>query len=222
MPIQAVIFDLDGTLVDTEAAASRASREVFARLGYTLTDADAHAITGRTWDVAVEHLAARYPLTLSARELKEALLVAYRARLETEIKLIPGARASVRAMARSPLRVALVSGSERSEIAYALERLGVAHDIPLVLGAEDYPRSKPAPDGYARALAELGVDARETLIFEDSSAGIASARAVGAWVVAITCANHDGQDQTRAHESVATLEGVDAHWVARFGLRVGA
>jgi HAD superfamily hydrolase (TIGR01509 family) len=133
--------------------------------------------------------------------------------------VVPGAAQAVRALAELyPL--GLVSGSRREEILWALDQLGVRSCFRIVLGAEDYPHSKPAPDGYLSAMKTLGSTGPGTLVFEDSSAGIASARAAGAWVVALTCTNHFQQSSLQAHETIADLSGVDPAWVQALASRL--
>ncbi|RZA10740.1 MAG: HAD family phosphatase, partial [Proteobacteria bacterium] len=87
-----------------------------------------------------------------------------------------------------------------------------------VLGAEDYPQSKPAPDGYLKALSLMKATAEETLVFEDSEAGISSGLSAGLWVAAVTSTNHLKVDQTRAHVLMTDWQGVDSSWVERLEL----
>lgn len=211
---QAVIFDLDGTIVDTEIAAARAIQETFASWGVRPSAEDSAFVTGRTWATAFDHLFGIYPVPVARAEAEAAVLDAYRRLLDTELPVVPGAVEAIRALAQE-LPLALVSGSHRREILWALGKIGVLSHFRFVLGAEDYPRSKPAPDGYARAIRDLGIDPARTLIFEDSTAGIASALAVGSQVVAITGTNHFGQDTSGAHHAIADLRGVDGAWVRR-------
>lgn len=210
--ITTILFDLDGTLVDTEPAAAAAINECLSEWGIPADPSDAAVITGRTWATAFDFLFKKYPLPLPAQEAGEAMLTRYRLKLETHLRIVPGSAQAVAALAeRYPL--ALVSGSHRSEIIWALDRLNVRHHFQFILGAEDYPRSKPAPDGYLKALEMLRAKAENTLIFEDSSAGIQSALAAGTQVVAITGTNHFNQDVSLAHHRIPDLTGVTPEWV---------
>lgn len=218
--ISTVIFDLDGTLVDTEPAAARAIEECFGEWGLAIAEKDAQFITGRTWATAFEYLFSRYRIPVARSEASQRMMSVYREALKSELKQVPGGADAVRALrSDGGYRLGLVSGSSRAEIAFCLDRLGLTGEFELVLGCEDYPCSKPAPDGFAKAIRELGAEPRRTLVFEDSEAGIASARAAGAWVVAIQSTNHFKQDTSQAHLKISDLRGVDAKWVGALRLK---
>lgn len=212
--IKAIIFDLDGTLVDTERAAAFAMTDCFQRWNVAITHEDSTYITGRTWASAFDYLFKKYPLPVSFEQAAQAMMEAYRAALQTKLEIVSGGASAVEALARDwPL--ALVSGSHRSEIFYALDRLQIRNYFQFVLGAEDYEVGKPSPEGFLKAIGMLGVLPQNVLIFEDSHAGIAAARAAGAWVVAISSTNHFNQDTTAAHNQIHDLSGVDSTWVQK-------
>ncbi len=212
--LSTVLFDLDGTLIDSEATAAKVVHESFREWwGIALDPTDAAQITGRTWDSMWSWIESKYKIPESRESALHRLVERYRAHLANDIIEIPGASAAVRAL-HGRFRLGLVSGSHRREILFALDHLQVRNCFEVIYGAEDYLRSKPAPDGYQKALSTLGVAPQNALIFEDSEAGIASGRAVGAWVVAIRAANHFGHDQSSAHGSVQDLQGVNASWMS--------
>ncbi len=212
-PIRAVIFDLDGTLVHTEHLATEVLLDTYAGWGVPITESDAATITGRTWELAQDLLMKRFKIPVSREEALNTLLAGYRSRLAQGIPAVPGGADAVRAL-HGHFPLALVSGSHRSEIALALQSLGIEDRFDFYLGAEDYPRSKPEPDGFEAAMKRLGLKPKEVLVFEDSTAGIASARSAGCWTVAITATNTIGLDQSAAHERIVDLRGVNPEWIA--------
>jgi HAD superfamily hydrolase (TIGR01509 family) len=213
LTIDTILFDLDGTLIDTEPAAARAVEKCFGKFGMQVTHEDACYVTGRTWEMAFQYLLEKYQPKHSPEEIAKTVIEQYRQELKQGVDAVPGSADCVRALAESGLKMGLVSGSFRSEIFWALEQLGIRQHFEVVLGAEDYPRSKPAPDGYAKALGLLTSDASRTLVFEDSHPGIASGRAVGAWVAAVTGQNAMKQDTSAAHWHLKDLTQVNATWV---------
>lgn len=212
MSIRWLIFDLDGTLIDTEPSAARAIDSSMRSWGVQVTPEDSRYIAGRTWGMAFEYLTSKYTLPVSTAQAEAVILDAYRRDIQTALVEVPGARDAVHALA-GEYRLALVSGSGRAEIAFALDRLGVTQRFEFYLGAEDYPRSKPAPDGYLKALQMLGADPAQSVVFEDSQPGIASALAAGMRVVAISSTNHFGHDQSGAAFTIEDLRGIDPKWM---------
>ncbi len=224
MPVKkltTILFDLDGTLIDTEPAAATAVVETFREWGVTVQPGDSAYVTGRTWDMALKFLFKKYPVNVPFEPAKEQMLAAYRQALHRELTRIPYGVEAVKAL--SPhFSLALVSGSYRSEILWALDEMGIRDQFKVVLGAEDYPQSKPAPDGYNKALQLLGEAPERALVFEDSEAGIASGREAGCWVVAVTVANHFGHDISKAHHSIRDFNGVGADWVRALNLKASS
>lgn len=210
--IQAVIFDLDGTLIDTEPAAARAIQETFQKLGIQIDPEDSNYITGRTWETAFQFLFKKYELPVPAQKASLDMITRYRELVAQELFPVQGAAEAVRSLA-AEYPLALVSGSYRSEILWALDRLGVRDLFQVILGAEDYPRSKPAPDGYLKALDLMNLKGETTLVFEDSEPGIASAKAAGTFVAAVTGTNHFKQNHANADIFIPNLVGISPEWL---------
>ena len=192
---RAFLFDLDGTLVDSERENAQSIAEVLGALGRPLSDADRAFVVGHGWREIYQHLREGGGVELSFDELKERAAEAKeRICQQSGLPVIPGAPEFVRrAAARAP--VAVVSGSSRREIDFCLRLIGLDEVVPWFIGAEDVARGKPSPDGYLAAAARLGRDPRDCLVFEDSVAGIAAARSAGMRCVAISAANHLGATQ---------------------------
>jgi len=208
MAFAAVLFDLDGTLVDSERETAEAMARALARhQGLEISQADRDFIIGRSWVAIHDRLATAYPtLRWTLAELADATADAREEVLaEVGVRVLPGARGVIRIGAPR----ALVTGSSRREAQQMLALLGLADAFPVVVAAEDVPRSKPHPDGYLRAATTLGVDPARCLVIEDSAAGIAAGRAAGCTVVGVRAGNFHGQDQSAAHLVVDTLEQLD-------------
>ncbi|MEM9489223.1 MAG: HAD family phosphatase [Myxococcota bacterium] len=206
--IRAILFDLDGTLVDGERDSVTAMVQVVeSAFSVTVGRAERDFVIGRSWRAIHERLAAVHPeVTWSYEELVERV-VAERARIIARdgAQLLPGARAAIDRFGH--LSRALVTGSSRAEAEQMLAALDRAAAFDVVLASEDVARSKPAPDGYLDAARTLGVEPVECAVIEDSEPGIASGLAAGvAAVVAVAAGNAHGHDQSRADRIVSTLD----------------
>lgn len=209
MAPSAILFDLDGTLLDSERESAEAAARALSRgLGIFIDQDDRDFMIGRSWVDIYDHLRARYAdLTWSRAELANAAAeIRGEVFREMGARILPGAVPAVRRFSKVPL--ALVTGSSRREATEALELLGLADAFSLVVASEDVPRSKPDPEGYLRASARLGVSPARALAVEDSRAGIAAARSAGAKVVAVRAGNFAGQDQSEADWVVDSLDAL--------------
>lgn len=206
-PVRAILFDLDGTLVDSERGYAEATAVCLARAFDLHLTADDRAYgTGRSWVAIHAYLHERYPAMTWDRDRLIAEVAAESRRLFAErgVAVLPGALAVVARFAAYPR--ALVTGSSRAEAHHMLGLLGLTDSFAFTVCAEDVPRSKPAPDGYLAACAALGVAPADAVVVEDSAAGCAAGRAAGCAVIAVAAGNSGGQDQSAAHRVIATLD----------------
>jgi HAD superfamily hydrolase (TIGR01509 family) len=205
--IRGFLFDLDGTLVDSERETAKAMARALARgQGIALEQYDRDFIVGRSWIAIYDSLRARYPQLAWNREEVIARTAMLRDEVFAElgVTVLPGAREALRWTAGAPR--ALVTGSSRVEATQVLPLIGPEARFDLIIASEDAAASKPDPDGYRRAAAGLGVAPEDCLVIEDSVAGIAAGRAAGCVVLAVQAGNFHGWDQSGAHRIIPTLE----------------
>ena len=180
MTYQAVIFDLDGTLLDTEAITHAAGIEAFAALGVEVDPAFLHGLVGKDDATGGALIRAAYPQMDPAR-FDTLWIAGVRRRMAAGIPLKPFALDLLDLIAQ-PRAIATSSGRESAARKLAVSRLpAFAH----VVTVDDVERPKPAPDPYLLAAQLLGVDPGACIAFEDSDTGAASARAAGMTVVQV-------------------------------------
>jgi HAD superfamily hydrolase (TIGR01509 family) len=226
--IRGFLFDLDGTLVDSERETAEAmARALHRGLGIVVEQYDRDFIIGRSWVAIYDSLRARYPGLTWSRDETIARAAAAREEVIAEggVRVLPGALAAL-AWTRARGKLALVTGSSRAEVAQIVPHLGPDAIFDSIVAAEDVTRSKPAPDGYLAALAALHLPPEACLVIEESVSGIAAGRAAGCLVVAVRAGNFGGWDQSSAHRVIETLDELTPALVdtlARdYGSRMGA
>ena len=184
----AFLFDLDGTLIDSELLWARAIVDWLADCGQkTTVEAFAPLVFGRSWLDIHATIHAEFPALGKRTPIEDArALRPYYTRLaaKPDELVIPGSVDFFRKAARLAPCV-IVSGSPHDDVLAAADLCGIRHLVKFVLGGEDYGRGKPAPDGFLQAASLLDVDASECVVVEDSTAGVAAGRAAGMRVIGL-------------------------------------
>lgn len=195
--LRAALFDMDGTLIDSEVHTDTAIRVIGERHGVAGLALPHTETRGRTWGHIAEVIKARAGFATSTAALADELL-AYWSEIAADVTPIPGAPAALREAAQS-LKLGVVSSSPRVVIDRFLVKLGVADciDASARIGGDGVRASKPDPDGYLKGARALGVEPAECLVFEDSQAGLLAAQAAGMRSMFITCCAADIPGNTR-------------------------
>ena len=182
---RAVIFDMDGLLLDTEVLWLRAESALFRHHGGEFTHADKLRVIGMPIDAGCLYFAERLGLPPeSAPELEKELLEDMRAELRRQVHGRPGAIELVRRL-RGRVRLGLASNSYRDLVDLALTTAGLTDAFEVIVTADDVERPKPAPDLYLLAAHRLGVQPQEAIALEDSASGVTAAKAAGLACIAV-------------------------------------
>jgi len=204
--IDALLFDFDGTIMDSETAVFDAYRRLYAEHGHELSLED--------WASGIGTLGGFDPVAdLEARLGREIDQASLEGRSWEDIAsagdpgLRPGVRRYVDRARERDIRLGIVSSNDREWVDRHLERLGITDVWAAIVTADgDETRAKPSPALYEQALGELGVDASRAVAIEDSPNGIAAARAAGVFCVAAPNDVTAGLDLSAADVVVRSLD----------------
>ncbi|WP_225821537.1 HAD family hydrolase [Streptomyces naphthomycinicus] len=182
----AVIFDLDGTLVDSEPNYFEASRHVLAEHGVPgFTWAEHESYVGISTQETVADWRERYGLRAPAAQLLAAMNHRYLELARTRTRAYPEMRAFVELLAAENVPMAVASGSSPQAIEAILAGTGLAALLRTVVSSDDVPRGKPAPDVFLEAARRLGADPADCVVLEDAAPGAAAAHAAGMRCIAV-------------------------------------
>lgn len=218
--IDAVVFDFDGVLADSERLHLRALTAAFAVRGWTLTEADyfTHYL-GYDDRGCIAAFAQREGLTIPAdvaAQVLEDKTRRYLALLAAGDVLFPTARPCIERLAQD-VPLAIASGSLRGEIEHILSANGLRHHFQVIVGADDVLAGKPAPDSYVQAVAALGVAPTRAVAIEDSPWGLQSARGAGLRTIGIST-SYPKAALTDADTVIDSLDEVSLMWLRTLGL----
>lgn len=178
-PVRAVIFDMDGTLLDTEAEHRRTMAEAATALGWPFSEALQLAMVGIHRDanqiMLAEHFGADFPLEQFYADSD----LLFEAALEAAVPMRPGVEPTLARLASAGVPMAIATSTEAPHACRRLEKAGLLDYFDIVVTRNDVDRPKPHPEPYLLAARRLGVAVTDAVAVEDSYAGVRSAAAAG-------------------------------------------
>ncbi|MCX4750148.1 HAD family phosphatase [Kitasatospora sp. NBC_01287] len=181
---QAVLVDMDGTLVDTEQYWWQAEASLFAELGHPLDDTHRAHVVGGPMTRVIDYLVAVTGLELSPAELTVRINARFVELLDGGAPLMPGAGELLALLSEHRIPAALVSASHRRIIDLVLKNLG-DHPFAFSVAGDEVARTKPHPDPYLAAVARFGAQAARCVVIEDAPLGVEAGEAAGCPVIAV-------------------------------------
>ena len=218
MKFEAILFDCDGVLVDSEPITHGVLRDLLAESGWDMPLAECmHRFIGRTVRSQAALIEAR-----TGQPLGDAWMATFYARrnaqLQAHLEPIAGALAAVRAAhGLTGGRIAVASGADRGKVLLQLDKVGLTDWFGRhIFSGHDLPRSKPFPDVYLAAAQSLGVPPARCLVIEDTPTGIEAGVAAGAtvWAYGPQPAQAAALRAAGAHEVLTSMAELPARWAA--------
>ena len=207
-PVQAILFDLDGLMVDSEPHSLASWQAVMARRGVTLEPSVLDGILGQRLIETARLFVERYNLSDAPEQLsqeKESYQIAY---LNGQVKPMPGLSVLLDDVERRGVRTAVASSGARVYVQAVLDEIRLQHQFETLITAEDVTHGKPAPDVFLQAARAVDVPPEQCLVLEDAPSGIQAAKAAGMRCVAIPHQYTRGLDLSGADWILSSLAAV--------------
>jgi beta-phosphoglucomutase family hydrolase len=196
--IRAVIFDMDGVIVESEHLHIKAEQQTMLKHGVRISAEELHTYTGTTAELMFTELIKKYKLNTTFERVfdeKEEFMFKL---LEKETRPTKGVIELLKKLKRKGIKLGIASSSHRKLIEYILRRLDIVRLFDFVVSAEDIVHSKPNPEIFLRSARGLRVEPVECLVVEDAKLGVEAAKNAGMRVVGYRNPNSGDQDLSRA------------------------
>lgn len=203
--IRAVVFDLDGTMLNTEDIFEHAGQELMARRGLEMTDAIRRAMLGRRPAEAFTALKSLTGLQDTIEDLMVETKQIFQVLAEGSLATMPGLFEILSLTDARQLPRAVATSSPRAYMHWLLQKLDLLSHFQFALTAEDVTHGKPHPEIYLKAAERLGVAPSEMLVLEDSETGTRAAASAGAVVVSVPNRHTSYGDFSMSHLTVDSL-----------------
>ncbi len=206
--IKAVIFDMDGLLIDSEPLWRKAEIEVFAKCGIILSDDDCRKTTGMRVDEVIKHWATIYPKAkLNVNETLNAIMEKVTALVVDKGEAMSGVYRTIEFFKNKNMLLALASASNYNLISTVVNKLNIKQEFATIESAENLQYGKPHPEIFLTTANKLNVRPEECLVFEDSLYGVLAGKAAKMKVVAVPEeANYNKKEFAIADAKITSLE----------------
>lgn len=214
--LRAVIFDMDGLMIDTEHLHHESFKTVLEQYGITPAPNKMGVIhiSGISAEANWEHFKKQYGFSADTRELTNAKNNAHLKLLKNKVEAMPGLLGLLKNLKANGFKMGIASSSIHEHIDLVVSRLGIADFFDAITSGEEVSNGKPAPDIFLKAAAKLGMDPAECTVLEDAMNGMRAGKAAGMYVIVVPNQFTQDEDFSEADLRVSSLEEVSGEKLA--------
>ncbi|GLH76386.1 phosphatase [Bradyrhizobium sp. SSBR45G] len=208
--MKAYLFDLDGTLVQSEAHKARALAAACAAFGAPHADPTLYSeVMGQDWETVTSHFFTTYRIDVGLADFNQRFRAIYSDLIEAGVPLTDGAREFIRACRNTGALLGLVSSADHWMVDRILDRVGMADGFDVIITKDDVMHHKPDPQAYLLAMSRLNIAPERTLVFEDSAAGLKAATDAGCRCVVVRHPFNQRHDLSAAFREIVSFTEPD-------------
>jgi len=210
-PIKAIIFDMDGVLVDSEPHHIKIEKKLFAKLNLNISDEEHSTYMGTATDVMWEKIVSHKKLTLDIKDLVEQTILESKLHFSLQENLVPisGLVELLDEIYKKGIPMAVASSSGQEIIDIILKHTNLKKYFKYMVSSELVGASKPEPDIFLHTAKLLGVKPWECVVIEDSANGIRAAKAANMYCIAYNGVSANNQDQSLADEQIVDFSELE-------------
>lgn len=221
--LEAIIFDMDGVLVDSEYTYFQSKSQILSEAGHEVEDSYHFQFMGTTSDYMWEKMKQKFSLPLSVAEYIQQMTALRQAMIKRDgIRVIPHVQEFVKGLSQAGLKLAVASSSSLAEIKVNLAEIGLSEYFSEVVSTEEVEHSKPAPDVYLAAAERIGIMPENCLGIEDTKNGTGAVRNAGMVCVGFANPAFPKQDLAFADRVVSSFSELDADSLTKIYQKVRA
>lgn len=221
--LEAIIFDMDGVLVDSEYTYFQSKSQILSEAGHEVEDSYHFQFMGTTSDYMWEKMKQEFYLPLSVAEYIQQMTALRQAMIKRDgIRVIPHVQEFVKGLSQAGLKLAVASSSSLAEIKVNLAEIGLSEYFSEVVSTEEVEHSKPAPDVYLAAAERIGIMPENCLGIEDTKNGTGAVRNAGMVCVGFANPAFPKQDLAFADRVVSSFSELDADSLTKIYQKVRA
>jgi len=210
-PIKAIIFDMDGVLVDSEPHHVKIEKKMFAKLNLNISDEEHSTYMGTATDVMWRKIVNHKKLTLNIKDLVEQTILESKLHFSLQENLVPmsGLVELLDKFYKKDIPMAVASSSAQEIIDIILQHTNLEKYFKYTVSSELVGESKPEPDIFLHTAKLLGVKSGECVVIEDSANGIRAAKAANMFCIAYNGVSANNQDQSLADEQIVDFSELE-------------
>lgn len=217
--IEAVIFDMDGVIIDSEPVHMKVERDIFHEMGITITNNEHQKLVGKSLKNMAGEVIEKYQLSITREELIKRIRDCYLEEIKRNdcLSLVEGVREAIRCL-HIDKELIIASSATRKEIEWIINKYNLKQYFSVVISGAEMERSKPDPAIFLKAAKLSNISPGHCCVIEDSGNGVLAAKSAGMYCIGFRNPNSGNQDLSKADVIVSDMKVICSDVINRIGI----